>query len=254
MPTNRPVQIRLRGVTKSFGDKRVLDELDLDVREGESLVVIGGSGSGKSVLVKHMIALLRPDAGTVEVDGVAIGELGEREITEFRRRFGMAFQEGALFDSMSVWDNVAFPLRRARWTRDRMEARVEECLRLVHLDGAERKMPAQLSGGMRRRVGFARAIALEPKVLLFDEPTTGLDPVIKAVIDEVILDLKREMGSTTVTISHDMRSTFRIADRVGMLYQGKIIAIGTPDEIRASPDPRVQQFIEGRAEGPLTDS
>lgn len=247
------VQIRLRGVTKSFGDRRVLDGLDLDVHEGESLVVIGGSGTGKSVLLKHIIGLLAPDSGTVEVDGVRINELDYRQMPEFRRRFGMAFQEGALFDSMSVWENVAFPLRRARWERERIAARVAECLEMVHLEGAERKMPAQLSGGMRRRVGFARAIALGPRILLFDEPTTGLDPVIKAVIDQVIVDVRTRLGSTTVTISHDMKSTFRIADRIGMLYQGHIIAIGTPDEIRGCADPRVQQFIEGRADGPLSD-
>ncbi|HSM52050.1 MAG TPA: ABC transporter ATP-binding protein [Thermoanaerobaculia bacterium] len=253
MAEARPVQIRLRGLGKSFGGKRVLAGLDLDVHEGESLVVIGGSGTGKSVLLKHMIGLLAPDSGTVEVDGVRLSDLGYREITSFRRRFGMSFQEGALFDSMTVWENVAFPLRRAGWPRERIAARVAECLRLVHLDGAERKLPAQLSGGMRRRAGFARAIALEPRILLFDEPTTGLDPVIKAVIDGVIIDLRRSLGSTTVTISHDMKSTFRIADRVGMLHDGKIIAIGTPDEIRACSDERVQQFIEGRAEGPLSD-
>jgi len=253
MAEARPIQIRLRGVSKSFGEKRVLAGLDLDVHEGESLVVIGGSGTGKSVLLKHMIGLLAPDSGSVEVDGVLLSDLGYREITAFRRRFGMSFQEGALFDSMTVWENVAFPLRRAGWQRERIAARVAECLDLVHLDGAERKLPAQLSGGMRRRVGFARAIALEPRILLFDEPTTGLDPVIKAVIDGVIIDLRRSLGSTTVTISHDMKSTFRIADRVGMLHEGKIIAIGTPDEIRASPDGRVQQFIEGRADGPLSD-
>ena len=253
MASSGKVQIRLRGVTKSFGERCVLDGLDLDVHEGESLVVIGGSGSGKSVLIKHVIGLLAPDAGSVEVDGVRIHDLDYRQLPEFRRRFGMAFQEGALFDSMSVWENVAFPLQRAKWERRRIAARVAECLEMVHLEGAEKKMPAQLSGGMRRRVGFARAIALGPRILLFDEPTTGLDPVIKAVIDQVIVDLRTRLGSTTVTISHDMKSTFRIADRVGMLYQGRIIAIGTPDEIRASPDPCVQQFIEGRADGPLSD-
>ena len=253
MPPTDQVQIRLRGVSKSFGERRVLDGLDLDVHEGESLVVIGGSGTGKTVLLKHIIGLLAPDAGTVEVDGVRIHELAYTEMPAFRRRFGMAFQEGALFDSMSVWENVAFPLRRAKWERRRVEARVAECLDMVHLEGAERKMPSQLSGGMRRRVGFARAIALGPRILLFDEPTTGLDPVIKAVIDQVIVDLRTKLGSTTVTISHDMKSTFRIADRIGMLYQGRIIAIGTPDEIRQSADPRVQQFIEGRADGPLSD-
>ena len=224
------------------------------VRKGESLVIIGGSGTGKSVLLKHMIGLLRPDSGTVEVDGVDINKLGRQELTRFRRRFGMSFQEGALFDSMNVFENVAFPLRRATDRSARqIEERVEECLRLVHLEGVERKMPSELSGGMRRRVGFARAIALEPEILLFDEPNTGLDPVIKALIDELIVELRQSLGSTTVTITHDMRSAFRIADRIGLLHEGKIVALAPPAEFRELPDPRVQQFIHGLATGPLTE-
>ncbi len=246
-------KIRVRGLTKAFDGRVVLDRLDLDVREGESLVIIGGSGTGKSVLLKHLIGLLRPDRGTVEVDGIDIQSLGYRQLPEFRRRFGMSFQEGALFDSMSVWDNVAFPLRRAKWALARARARVQECLELVKLEAAARKMPAELSGGMRRRVGFARAIALEPQILLFDEPTTGLDPVIKAVIDEQIIELRRTLGSTTVTITHDMKSAFRIADRIGMLWQGRIVALAPPEEFRALPDAAVQQFIQGLASGPLSD-
>lgn len=249
-----PIKIRLRGVRKAFAGKVVLDGLDLDVHEGESLVVIGGSGTGKSVLLKHVIGLLQPDAGTVEVDGVRLQDLGFRQITEFRRRFGMAFQEGALFDSMSVWENVAFPLRRvARLPAAETAARVEECLALVRLEGAGGKMPAELSGGMRRRVGFARAIALKPDILLFDEPNTGLDPVTKAAIDEVIVGVRENLGSTTITITHDIESAFRIADRVGMLHQGKIVALAPPAEFERLEDPRVQQFIHGRAHGPLTD-
>lgn len=241
------VKIRLVGVEKSFGPKRVLDGIDLDVYEGESLVIIGGSGSGKSVLLKHVIGLLTPDAGRVEVDGVDIHRLSNREITGFRRRFGMAFQEGALFDSMSVRENVAFPLRR-QTTRSRREIdeRVDECLAMVRLTGAEGKLPSELSGGMRRRAGFARAIAMEPDIVLFDEPTTGLDPVTTAVIDEVIVDLLRRLPSTAITITHDMTSAFRIADRIGMLYEGRIIALAPPEELRRSPDPRVRQFIDGR--------
>lgn len=250
MPT---VAIELQKVSKSFGGKMVLDALELSIYEGESVVVLGGSGSGKSVLLKHMIGLLRPDAGRVVVDGVDIATLDARAITAFRRRFGMAFQEGALFDSMSVFENVGFALRRAGRSNPEIAARVAECLEMVHLEGAEQKMPAELSGGMRRRVGFARAIALEPKILLFDEPTTGLDPVMKAVIDELILELQAKLGSTAVSITHDMDSAFRIAERIAMLYQGKIIAYAPPAEFRASPDPRVQQFIQGLATGPLTD-
>jgi phospholipid/cholesterol/gamma-HCH transport system ATP-binding protein len=248
-----PVKIRLREVTKGFAGRIVLDGLDFEVREGESVVVLGGSGTGKSVLLKHMIGLLRPDAGTVEVDGRDLATLAGPELTAFRRRFGMAFQEGALFDSMSVWDNVAFPLLRAGWPKDKRAARVAECLEMVHLEGAGRKMPAELSGGMRRRVGFARAIALEPRILLFDEPNTGLDPVIKAVIDELILELQHKLESTAVTITHDLTSAFRVADRIALLFRGKIVAYAPPEEFRALPDARVQQFIRGLASGPLTE-
>ena len=248
-----PVKIDLQRISKAFGEKTVLDGLDIAIYEGESVVILGGSGSGKSVLLKHMIGLLRPDSGRVVVDGVDIETLGEREITGFRRRFGMSFQEGALFDSMTVFENVAFALRRAKRPKDEIAARVAECLEMVHLEGAEAKMPAELSGGMRRRVGFARAIALEPKILLFDEPTTGLDPVMKAVIDELILELQQKLGSTAVSITHDMDSAFRIAERIAMLHRGRIIAYAPPAEFRASPDPRVQQFIQGLATGPLTD-
>jgi len=246
-------KIRLRKVSKSFGAKVVLDELDLDVLEGDSLVVLGGSGTGKSVLLKHMIGLLRPDSGTVEVDGIDLATLAGPELTSFRRRFGMAFQEGALFDSMTVWDNVSFPLRRAKWDKDRVAARVAECLDAVHLEGAERKMPAELSGGMRRRVGFARAIALEPRILLFDEPTTGLDPVIKSVIDELILELQQKLDSTAVTITHDLGSAYKIADRIALLFRGKIVACEPPEVFRELDDARVQQFIRGLSSGPLTD-
>jgi phospholipid/cholesterol/gamma-HCH transport system ATP-binding protein len=250
----RPVKIRLRGVCKAFGAKVVLDGLDLDVYEGESVVVIGASGVGKSVLIKHIIGLIAPDRGSVEIDGVAINELGNRAITEFRRRFGMAFQEGALFDSMNVHDNVAFPLRRrGKLAAAEIDRRVTSCLELVRLEGTGKKMPSELSGGMRRRVGFARAIAHEPAILLFDEPTTGLDPVTTAVIDDVIVGLLGRLDSTAVTITHDMTSAFRIADRIGMLHEGRIIAIAPPDEFRELADPRVQQFIRGLAEGPLSE-
>lgn len=253
METGQP-KIQLRDVRKAFGSKVVLDGLDLEIAAGESLVVMGGSGTGKSVLLKHIVGLLQPDSGQVIVDGVELGALSPPDLIEFRRRYGMAFQEGALFDSMTVAANIGFPLTRVRpkMSRGEIRDRVDECLDLVGLEGAGEKMPAELSGGMRRRVGFARAIAVKPEILLFDEPTSGLDPVLTAVIGELILSLGDSLKSTTVTITHDLQSAFRIADRLAMLFQGKIIAIGTVEEFQRSEDPRVRQFLEGRADGPLT--
>ncbi|MEM1201648.1 MAG: ABC transporter ATP-binding protein [Acidobacteriota bacterium] len=247
-------RIRLRGVHKAFGPKVVLDGIDLEVGVGESLVILGGSGSGKSVLFKHIVGLMQPDEGSVEIGGVDLASLDRRELIAIRTRFGMSFQEGALFDSMTVAENIAFPLRRSR-RRDRagIQQRVDECLRMVGLEGTGAKMPSELSGGMRRRVGFARAIALEPEILLFDEPTTGLDPVMTAIVDEVILGLLKDRETTAVTITHDLKSAFRVADRVAMLYGGRIIAAGEPDAFRRIDDPRVQQFLEGRATGPLSE-
>lgn len=236
--------VRMRGVSKSFGAKTVLDGIDLDIPRGESTVIIGGSGTGKSVLLKHVIGLLEPDSGTVEVDGLELASMSNRELTRFRARFGMAFQEGALFDSMTVRQNVEFPLvRLGIGSESKRRQRVQECLELVNLGGTEGKMPAQLSGGMRRRVGFARAIAHRPDVLLFDEPTTGLDPVTKDVIDKLIVELKASLGATVVTITHDMESVFRIGDWIGMLDGGKIIAWGTRAEFRVLSDPRVRAFL-----------
>jgi phospholipid/cholesterol/gamma-HCH transport system ATP-binding protein len=247
-------KIRLEHVSKSFGTKKVLVDLNLDVAEGESLVIIGGSGTGKSVTLKHIIGLVRPDSGAVLVDGTRIDQLGNREITEFRRRFGMAFQEGALFDSMTVAENVAFPVRRLTKKSPReIRERVEECLTMVRLEGVGDKMPSELSGGMRRRVGFARAVAHEPNILLFDEPTTGLDPVTAALVGEVIRDLSQRLHTTTISITHDMQIAFLIADRIAMLDGGKIIAEAPPKEFRELSDRRVQQFIHGEAKGPLTD-
>ncbi|MEM9291249.1 MAG: ABC transporter ATP-binding protein [Acidobacteriota bacterium] len=257
-PAEAEAVIHLEGVSKAFGEqgpgrKVVLDDLHLEVAAAESLVVIGASGTGKSVLLKHIIGLMRPDSGRVLIDGVDLQSLSTREITDFRRRFGMAFQEGALFDSMTVEENIAFPLVRSRRASKReIRQRVQECLELVRLEGTGPRMPAELSGGMRRRVGFARAIALEPRILLFDEPTSGLDPVMTALIDEVILDLKTTLRCTSVTITHDMTSARRVADRIAMLHQGRIIAEGPPRDFDAAADPRVRQFIAGEARGPLT--
>jgi phospholipid/cholesterol/gamma-HCH transport system ATP-binding protein len=250
MPT-----ISLQHVYKAFNGKEVLRDLSIDVERGESLVIVGGSGTGKSVTLKHIIGLLKPDRGRVIVDDNEINTMKPVALNRFRQRFGMAFQEGALFDSMSVFENIAFPLRRhTEMSNDEIRARVEECLGLVHLAAdAAAKRPSELSGGMRRRVGFARAISLKPEILLFDEPTTGLDPVISDVIAELIREMDETLHTTTVTITHDMKVAFKIADRVAMLYGGQIIESGTPDEFQRSKNPIVEQFIAGRAEGPLTD-
>ena len=246
--------ISLQHVYKSFAGKEVLRDMSIDIERGESVVIVGGSGTGKSVTLKHIIGLLRPDKGRVVVDGEDITQLRELELNRFRRRFGMAFQEGALFDSMSNYENIAFPLRRhTRMNQEEIRARVEECLALMHLPlDVGSKRPSELSGGMRRRIGFARAISLKPEILLFDEPTTGLDPVFSSVIAELIREMDQTLNTTTVTITHDMKVAFKIADRVAMLHEGHIIEQGTPEEFQRSTNPIVQQFIEGRAEGPLT--
>jgi phospholipid/cholesterol/gamma-HCH transport system ATP-binding protein len=246
-------KLRAQDLKKSFGEHVVLDGVDLSVASGESLVIVGPSGTGKSVLLKHLIGLLRPDSGEVLVDGQNLWELDGVERNALRKKFGMSFQEGALFDSMSVYDNVAFPLRRTgRRSPTEVRSRVEECLELVQLPDVASKRPAELSGGMRRRVGFARAIAHQPEILLFDEPNTGLDPITTDIIAEVILGIRRQMEPTIVTITHHIPSARKIGDRLALLFGGRILFEAPPEEFLKSDDPAVRQFVEGRAEGPLT--
>ncbi len=245
-------KLRAEDLHKSFGEKVVLEGLSFSVAQGESLVIVGPSGTGKSVLLKHLIGLVKPDSGKVFVAGEDLWALSHVERNRVRKKFGMSFQEGALFDSMSVFDNIAFPLRRSGRPPGEVRDRVRECLEIVHLPKVEEKRPSELSGGMRRRVGFARAISHEPEILLFDEPNTGLDPIMTDIIDEVILEMREKMKPTIVTITHHMESAKKIGDRVALLYGGKILYDAPPEEFLRASDPAVKQFVEGNAKGPLT--
>ncbi|WP_306589424.1 ABC transporter ATP-binding protein [Geothrix sp. 21YS21S-4] len=239
-------------LSKAFGPKVVLSNVNLQVEEGESLVVLGGSGTGKTVLLRNIMGLLTPDSGHVAIEGKIIAQLSRKELFEVRQSIGMCFQMAALFDSMTVFENVAFALRRhTTMTEAEVTGRVEECLTLVGMKETEKLKPAELSGGMKRRVGFARAIALKPKILLFDEPTTGLDPVMTDVIGRVILDLQHELGVTTITITHDLKSAFAIADRIALLFRGECLACESPEDFKANPHPVIQQFLRGDADGPF---
>ncbi|MCX7631809.1 MAG: ABC transporter ATP-binding protein [Turneriella sp.] len=246
------VHIRLENLCKSFGAKHVLRGVNLDIYRGEILYIIGKSGSGKSVTLKNIAALMRPDSGRVLIDGLDIHALAEAELNQLRRKMGVLFQMAALFDSMSVFENVAFaPRRFTKMGEDELRALVQQKLELVGLRNVEHLNPSALSQGMQKRVGLARAIALDPEIVLYDEPTTGVDPILAAAVDDLIRTLNAKTGVTSIVISHDINSVFRTAHRVAMLYDGVFRLVGTPDDFRNSDDPVVRQFIDGSAHGPI---
>ncbi len=240
--------IEFQDLHKAFDAKQVLRGFSLEIRDAETLVIIGYSGSGKSVALKHIVGLLHPDAGDVIVDGQAVSTLDRDGLTLLRRGIGYVFQFAALFDSMTVADNLALGLKRRGLGEEEIEERVREALALVDLSGTGDRMPAELSGGMRKRVGIARAIALRPRYILYDEPTTGLDPVTSAVIDRLMVRTREHLGVTGVVVTHDMRSAYTVGDRIAMLYEGRVRQVGSVEEIQQTEDPVVRQFIEGRAE------
>jgi phospholipid/cholesterol/gamma-HCH transport system ATP-binding protein len=242
--------IEVRQLTKSFGAQKILDGVELRIESGESVAIIGRSGGGKSVLLKHIIALLQPDSGDVLIDGESIVRMNERQLLRIREKFGMVFQSAALFDSMTVAENVAFPLvrKKKKYTVAEIERRVAQALEMVDLPGTQKKNPAELSGGMRKRVGLARAIIYEPQILLYDEPTTGLDPIVSDSIDKLIIRVRDHFKITSVVVTHDMRSARRVGNRVLMLHEKKIYANAAPEVLFASTDPIVRQFIDGVAD------
>ncbi|HEY4484963.1 MAG TPA: ABC transporter ATP-binding protein [Nitrospiria bacterium] len=245
--------IQMVDVYKSFGDNHVLRGVNLTIERGETMVIIGGSGTGKSVILKHIIGLMKPDQGRIIVAGRDLSTLTERSLDELRKKFGMLFQGSALFDSLSVWENVGFTLRQQTRLSDAEVRRVaSEKLNMVGLRGIEDRMPADLSGGMKKRVGLARALSIDPEILLYDEPTTGLDPIMADAINELILEMKRRLHVTGVAITHDMTSAYKISDRIAMLYQGKILEVGSPESIKNSANPVVRQFVTGSSVGPIT--
>ncbi|MBU0533273.1 MAG: ABC transporter ATP-binding protein [Candidatus Omnitrophica bacterium] len=247
------ITIRIKNLTKSFNGNKVLDGLDIDIKKGETLGILGKSGSGKSVFLKHLIGLMKPDSGQIYIGAIDIAPLAEEEISVIRRMlFGMLFQSGALLDSLTVAENVALPLREGtNLAEDKIDKKVKEKLELVGLKDIEEQMPDSLSGGMRRRVGLARALVMEPEIILYDEPTSGLDPIIANSINQMILEVKKLTGATSIVVTHDLNCINIIADRVGLLYDGKILAIDEKEKFMKSENPYVQQFIHGRIEGPI---
>lgn len=237
--------IELKDVYKSFGSQKVLNGVNLTVNKGETLSIIGSSGCGKSVLIKHLIGLLQPDSGTIIVEGHDINKISDNELTEIRKKFAMVFQGAALFDSLNVYENVSFGLRRIKknMSEDRIKNKVAEVLDMVGMPNIEKKMPSELSGGMKKRVGLARAIAMDPEILLYDEPTTGLDPIMSRIIDDLIVKMQNLLNVTSIVITHDMMSVFRMADRVVMLYDGKIIEGGDPEHLHEIEEPHLKFFF-----------
>ena len=244
--------IQITDLYKSFHGKPVLRDLNLEIRDGESLTIIGRSGCGKSVLLKHIIGLLKPDEGKIEVDGEEVTTMNYKNLSTLRRKFGVLFQSAALFDSMTVKENIALALvEHTAMTSKEIDNRVSEALHMVDLPGAENLIPSELSGGMRKRVGLARAIVYRPRYLLYDEPTTGLDPIMAANINQLIMDLNQKLSITSIVVTHDMVSAYQVADRIVMLHYGKILFTGTPEEIKKTELPTVKQFVEGSVEGPI---
>jgi len=249
---NKKVIIKAKNLYKSFEEKPVLVGMNLEIYEGEVIVIIGRSGCGKSVFLKHIMGILKPDSGAVYFDGTEIGRLNDKELNEIRKNFGMLFQGSALFDSLSVKENVCFYFYEfTKIPEEEIVDIARKKLMMVGLTGVEDMYPAELSGGMKKRVGLARAIAAEPRVVLYDEPTTGLDPIMADVINELILKLQKELNITSVVVTHDMVSAYKIADRIAMLYDGKIVEVGTAEEIRNTRNPIVKQFITGSSVGPI---
>ena len=246
--------IEIINLCKSFNDHKVLDNLSLSIMDGETTAIIGRSGVGKSVLLKHIVGLLKPDAGQVIIDGVDITRMGGKELNKFRMKFGMLFQGAALFDSLTIGENVGFALyEHSNMSKRAIGKRIKECLEMVGLSNIEHLKPAELSGGMKKRVGLARAICVNPKIILYDEPTTGVDPIMGDAVNNLIKELHDKLRITSIAVTHDMVSAYKIADRISMLYQGRIIYTGTPEEIKNTKDPIVHQFITGAAKGPITE-
>lgn len=246
--------IEIKNLHKTFNGHHVLDGINLTINTGETTVIMGRSGCGKSVLLKHIIGILKPDSGQILIDGKDVAKMDDKALSVLRMKFGMLFQGAALFDSLNVLENVGFGMiEHTGATHEAVAKRVKECLSLVGLRGIEHKKPAELSGGMRKRVGLARAIALRPQILLYDEPTTGLDPIMADAINDLIVELHNKLNVTSIAVTHDMTSAYKIGDRMAMLYNGKIIAVGTPDEIKSTKDPIVRQFITGASKGPITE-